>query len=121
MVKYGNFFGKIFKVGDLCYVDINKDGKLIVDDCEYCGSFDFKIIYGFNINVGWKGIDLLLMFNGVVGVKCLFDGYEVYGNFLGDVVYLVIIWRDVWIFDNYDVFMLCIFYDINLVSSSCLV
>ena len=57
--KYGNPFGKTFKAGDLRYVDTNKDGKLTADDREYCGSSDPKIIYGFNINAGWKGIDLL--------------------------------------------------------------
>lgn len=62
--KYGNPFGKTFKAGDLRYVDTNKDGKLTADDREYCGSSDPKIIYGFNINAGWKGIDLSLMFNG---------------------------------------------------------
>ena len=61
--KYGNPFGKTFKAGDLRYVDTNKDGKLTADDREYCGSSDPKIIYGFNINAGWKGIDLSLMFN----------------------------------------------------------
>ena len=75
--KYGNPFGKTFKAGDLRYVDTNKDGKLTADDREYCGSSDPKIIYGFNINAGWKGIDLSLMFNGAAGVKRLFDGYEV--------------------------------------------
>ena len=67
--KYGNPFGKTFKAGDLRYVDTNKDGKLTADDREYCGSSDPKIIYGFNINAGWKGIDLSLMFNGAAGVK----------------------------------------------------
>ena len=71
--KYGNPFGKTFKAGDLRYVDTNKDGKLTADDREYCGSSDPKIIYGFNINAGWKGIDLSLMFNGAAGVKRLFD------------------------------------------------
>ena len=52
--KYGNPFGKTFKAGDLRYVDTNKDGKLTADDREYCGSSDPKIIYGFNINAGWK-------------------------------------------------------------------
>ena len=61
--KYGNPFGKTFKAGDLRYVDTNKDGKLTADDREYCGISDPKIIYGFNINAGWKGIDLSLMFN----------------------------------------------------------
>lgn len=116
--KYGNPFGKTFKAGDLRYVDTNKDGKLTADDREYCGSSDPKIIYGFNINAGWKGIDLSLMFNGAAGVKRLFDGYEVYGNFSGDAAHPATIWRDSWTPDNHDASMPRIFYDTNSASSS---
>lgn len=116
--KYGNPFGKTFKAGDLRYVDTNKEGKLTADDREYCGSSDPKIIYGFNINAGWKGIDLSLMFNGAAGVKCLFDGYEVYGNFSGDAAHPATIWRDAWTPDNHDASMPRIFYDTNSASSS---
>lgn len=116
--KYGNPFGKTFKAGDLRYVDTNKDGKLTADDREYCGSSDPKIIYGFNINAGWKGIDLSLMFNGTAGVKRLFDGYEVYGNFSGDAAHPATIWRDAWTPDNHDASMPRIFYDTNSASSS---
>ena len=103
---------------DLRYVDTNKDGKLTADDREYCGSSDPKIIYGFNINAGWKGIDLSLMFNGAAGVKRLFDGYEVYGNFSGDAAHPATIWRDAWTPDNHDASMPRIFYDTNSASSS---
>ena len=116
--KYGNPFGKTFKAGDLRYVDTHKDGKLTADDREYCGSSDPKIIYGFNINAGWKGIDLSLMFNGAAGVKRLFDGYEVYGNFSGDAAHPATIWRDAWTPDNHDASMPRIFYDTNSASSS---
>ncbi len=116
--KYGNPFGKTFKAGDLRYVDTNKDGKLTADDREYCGSSDPKNIYGFNINAGWKGIDLSLMFNGAAGVKRLFDGYEVYGNFSGDAAHPATIWRDAWTPDNHDASMPRIFYDTNSASSS---
>lgn len=116
--KYGNPFGKTFKAGDLRYVDTNKDGKLTADDREYCGSSDPKIIYGFNINAGWKRIDLSLMFNGAAGVKRLFDGYEVYGNFSGDAAHPATIWRDAWTPDNHDASMPRIFYDTNSASSS---
>ena len=116
--KYGNPFGKTFKAGDLRYVDTNKDGKLTADDREYCGSSDPKIIYGFNINAGWKGIDLSLMFNGAAGVKRLFDGYEVYGNFSGDAAHPATIWRDAWTPDNHDASMPRIFYDTNSARSS---
>jgi TonB-linked SusC/RagA family outer membrane protein len=116
--KYGNPFGKKFKAGDLRYVDTNKDGKLTAEDREYCGSSDPKITYGFNINAGWKGFDLSLMFNGAAGVKRLFDGYEVYGNFSGDAAHPSTIWRDAWTPENHNASMPRIFYDTNSPSSS---
>ena len=116
--KYGNPFGKQFKAGDLRYVDANGDGKLTADDREYCGSSDPKVTYGFNINAGWKGFDLSLMFNGAAGVKRLFDGYEVYGNFSGDAAHPSTIWRDAWTPENHNASMPRIFYDTNSPSSS---
>lgn len=116
--KYGNPFGKKFKAGDLRYVDTNKDGKLTAEDREYCGSSDPKVTYGFNINAGWKGFDLSLMFNGAAGVKRLFDGYEVYGNFSGDAAHPSTIWRDAWTPENHNASMPRIFYDTNSPSSS---
>lgn len=116
--KFGNPFGKPFKAGDLRYVDVNKDGKLTAEDRDYCGSSDPKINYGFNINAGWKGFDLALMFNGAAGVKRLFDGYEVYGNFSGDAAHPSTAWRDAWTPQNLNASMPRIFYDTESPSSS---
>lgn len=116
--KYGNPFGKEFKAGDLRYVDVNGDGKLTADDRAYCGSSDPKITYGFNINAGWKGFDLALMFNGAAGVKRLFDAYEVYGNFSGDAAHPSTIWRDAWTPENPNATMPRIFFDTNSPSSN---
>lgn len=116
--KFGNPFGKPFKAGDLRYVDVNKDGKLTAEDRDYCGSSDPKINYGFNINAGWKGFDLALMFNGAAGVKRLFDGYEVYGNFSGDAAHPSTAWRDAWTPQNHNASMPRIFYDTESPSSS---
>lgn len=116
--KYGNPFGKEFKAGDLRYVDVNGDGKLTADDRAYCGSSDPKITYGFNVNAGWKGFDLSLMFNGAAGVKRLFDAYEVYGNFSGDAAHPSTIWRDAWTPENPNATMPRIFFDTNSPSSN---
>lgn len=116
--KYGNPFGKEFKAGDLRYVDVNGDGKLTADDRAYCGSSDPKITYGFNINAGWKGFDLSLMFNGAADVKRLFDAYEVYGNFSGDAAHPSTIWRDAWTPENQNAKMPRIFFDTNSPSSN---
>lgn len=116
--KYGNPFGKEFKAGDLRYVDVNGDGKLTADDRAYCGSSDPKITYGFNVNAGWKGFDLSLMFNGAADVKRLFDAYEVYGNFSGDAAHPSTIWRDAWTPENKNAKMPRIFFDTNSPSSN---
>lgn len=116
--KYGNPFGKEFKAGDLRYVDVNGDGKLTADDRDYCGSSDPKITYGFNVNAGWKGFDLSLMFNGAADVKRLFDAYEVYGNFSGDAAHPSTIWRDAWTPENKNAKMPRIFFDTNSPSSN---
>lgn len=116
--KYGNPFGQEFKAGDLRYVDVNGDGKLTAADRDYCGSSDPKMTFGLNLNAAWKGFDLSLMFNGAAGVKRMFDGYEVYGNFSGDAAHPATIWRDAWTPENHDAKMPRIFYDTNSPSSS---
>ena len=51
-------FGQDFKAGDLRYVDANGDGKISADDRELYRTKDPKFTFGFNINVGYKNIDL---------------------------------------------------------------
>jgi TonB-linked SusC/RagA family outer membrane protein len=116
--KYGNPFSKKFKAGDLRYVDTDNNGKLDANDREYCGSSDPKFTYGLNINAAWKGIDLSLMFNGAAGMKRMFDGHEVYGNFSGDAAHPATIWRDAWTPENHNAKMPRIFYTTNSPSST---
>lgn len=81
--KYGNpFGGGDFKAGDLRYVDTNGDGTLDGKDRVLYGSTDPVYTFGLNLNAGWKGFDLSLMFNGAAKVYRLFDSHEVYGAFL---------------------------------------
>ena len=67
----------IRRVGDLKYVDQNKDGKINADDRMYLGSSDPSWTYGFHINVGWKGLSLVAFFQGAAGV------YRYMGDALG--------------------------------------
>jgi TonB-linked SusC/RagA family outer membrane protein len=57
--------------GDLRFVDINKDGKINDADRTYIGSPIPTLIYGFNFQVGYKGIELLADFQGQHGNNIL--------------------------------------------------
>lgn len=117
--KYGNpFGGGDFKAGDLRYVDTNGDGTLDGKDRILYGSTDPVYTFGLNLNAGWKGFDLSLMFNGAAKVYRLFDSHEVYGAFSGDAGHPASIWKDAWTETNKDASMPRIFTDTNSPSSS---
>lgn len=63
-------------VGDLRFVDINKDGKITDADRTYLGSPIPTFIYGFNFQIGWKGIELTTDFQGQYGNQIL-NGKEI--------------------------------------------
>lgn len=54
-------------VGDLKFVDRNGDGTINDDDCTFIGNPWPSVQYGFNITLGFKGIDFTADFTGVVG------------------------------------------------------
>lgn len=117
--KYGNpFGGGGFKAGDLKYVDTNNDGKLNGDDRVYCDSTEPVYTFGLNLNAGWRGFDLSMMFNGAAKVARLFDSHEVYGAFSGDGGHPASIWKEAWTESNKDASMPRIFTDSNSPSSS---
>lgn len=53
--------------GDMKYKDINADGKIDDSDRTIIGSPHPDLYYGFNINLGYKGIDLTMFFQGSYG------------------------------------------------------
>lgn len=55
------------QVGDLKFVDVNDDGIITDADKTIIGSYIPDFIYGFNLNVGYKGIALGLDFYGQSG------------------------------------------------------
>ncbi|HZV71503.1 MAG TPA: TonB-dependent receptor [Saprospiraceae bacterium] len=77
--------------GDLMYVDLSgpngvPDGKITWEhDRTYIGNPWPKLIYGFNLNIGYKQVlDLSLQFQGVQGVD-IFNANKAYSrNFFGD-------------------------------------
>ena len=117
--KYGNpFGGGEFKAGDIRYVDTDGNGTLNGKDRVMANSSDPVYTFGLNLNAGWKGFDLSLMFNGAAKVSRLFDAHEVYGAFSGDAGHPASIWKDAWTETNHDASMPRIFTDTNSPSSS---
>lgn len=117
--KYGNpFGGGDFKAGDIRYVDTDGNGTLNGKDRVMANSSDPVYTFGLNLNTGWKGFDLSLMFNGAAKVSRLFDAHEVYGAFSGDAGHPASIWKDAWTETNHDASMPRIFTDTNSPSSS---
>ncbi len=55
------------KPGDLIYVDTNHDGIIDATDKTMIGNPNPNATYGFNINFGYKGFDLSMSANGVMG------------------------------------------------------
>lgn len=64
-------FGSTVHPGDLRYADLNHDGEITDDDREIIGSTVPRYTYSMNLNFGWKGLRLGMMFQGVGKV----DGY----------------------------------------------
>lgn len=57
------------KPGDLKYMDLKKDNLIDGNDRTFLGSVIPKYTYGFNAEVGYKGVVLSVLFQGVGGVK----------------------------------------------------
>lgn len=64
--------GSGYKPGDIQYADLNGDGKITYGkntvgdpgDRAIIGNTTPKYLYGFNANVGWKGIDVAIFIQG---------------------------------------------------------
>ena len=99
-----------FKGGDVKVIDVNGDGKITADDRDFCGSSDPSWTYGLNLNVGWKGFDLSMMFTGAAGghIYLTDDGI---GYFKGDDSHPASVWLDAWTPDNLDAKMPRVAYD----------
>ncbi|MFI5130907.1 MAG: TonB-dependent receptor [Chitinophagales bacterium] len=55
--------------GDLKFKDLNKDGKIDLNDREFLGSFIPKFTYAFNLGANYKNFDASVFFQGVEGNK----------------------------------------------------
>ncbi len=63
--------------GDARYKDINGDGVLTNEDKKPLGSPLPKVIFGFSVNLEYKGFDMSAFFNGTIGNK-IFNGMKQY-------------------------------------------
>ena len=55
--------------GDLRYIDENGDGKITPDDRVKLGNPHPDMTFGFSFNADWKGFDLSVMTNGMLGFQ----------------------------------------------------
>lgn len=83
--------------GDFRYKDINGDGVINSADQSYIGNPLPKLLYGFNINLGYKNFDLAALFQGSYGNK-LFNLNKYYrgtlnGTYNGDLKNYEAAWR----------------------------
>lgn len=61
--------GGLIQPGDVKFLDINGDGLIDDKDRVNLGSPHPKVVYGFNIDLGYKGFDLGLFFLGNAGLE----------------------------------------------------
>lgn len=95
------FGTKPFKGGDIIIKDTNNDGRITIDDRKICGSRNPKFIYGLNLNIGYKGFDLGMIFTGTAGSYIILNETAL-GAFVGDASHPSTIWLDAWTPDNKD-------------------
>jgi hypothetical protein len=57
-----------FKGGDPIYEDVNKDGKIDLNDVVWIGDSNPKFIGGFGTNVRYKGFDFGISFHYRIGL-----------------------------------------------------
>jgi TonB-linked SusC/RagA family outer membrane protein len=62
-------------VGDFIYEDVNGDGELNDEDKTFIGSWIPDVVYGFNFNVGYKGINISADFAGQMG-NSIYNGKQ---------------------------------------------
>lgn len=74
--------------GDVKFVDVNGDGVIDENDKEYCGSGIPKLEVNLNLNVAWKGFDLMAVIGSAWdykiynGNRYLYESMNAGSNFL---------------------------------------
>lgn len=72
------------KLGDVLFVDSDGNGILNEEDKRMIGNPIPDVIYGFNLGMAWKGIDVSLQFGGTIGNE-IFNAMRLYTYSLTDI------------------------------------
>ena len=65
------------RLGDNMFEDVNKDGRIDVEDLVYLGTDDPEISFSFNFGAEWNGFDFSVIFQGV-GNRTIFRPSDVW-------------------------------------------
>lgn len=84
--------------GDLRYEDVNGDGVITLDDRKFIGQDNPTWIYGVNLNLGFKGLDISALVQGIGDAQTYGQGelFEPFHNNAG----LAEFWLDRWTPNN---------------------
>lgn len=97
-----------FKGGDLIYQDTDGVEGITENDRVLLGSMDPAWTFGLNLNAGYKGWDISMMFSGAANVSRMFTNP---GDFNGDMARPTTLWLDAWTPDNKNAEMPRVAYD----------
>jgi len=87
-------------LGDVKYIDMNKDGKIDAEDMTVIGDEFPRYPFAFSANVGWKGFDFSFTLQGVMNAQTRVSGALAEGgNFEG---FTLDIFKDYWTPENTD-------------------
>ena len=87
--------------GDIKYKDVNEDGKIdVYDQSPIGGTQDPEIVYGFGINLAWKGFDLGVLFQGAGRMWRLMSVNTIPGYDAGGYYNVFTNYQDRWTVDN---------------------
>jgi TonB-linked SusC/RagA family outer membrane protein len=67
--------------GDLKFRDTNGDGRITTTDRVFIGNPWPKLTYGITLNLGWKGLELTALFQGIQGVD-VYNGNKYFTEYL---------------------------------------
>ena len=104
-----------FKGGDLIYQDTDGVEGITENDRVLLGSMDPAWTFGLNLNAGYKGWDISMMFSGAANVSRMFTNP---GDFNGDMARPTTLWLDAWTPENKDATMPRVAYDVTSPSLS---
>ena len=87
--------------GDIKYKDVNGDGKIdVYDQSPIGGTNDPEIVYGFGLNLAWKGFDFGVLFQGAGRMWRLMSNNTIPGFDSGGYYNVFSNYQDRWTVDN---------------------